>query len=91
MVRILGEDPEAAEELAVSPSRRWTVGSGPRSPSSARSRSLKVVSGPDRKIRDAATFLGCAFLAVNAPRCLAHCDVTPSVFCSDMLACADVC
>ena len=47
MVRILGEDPEAAEDLAVSPSRRWTVGSRPRSPSSARSRSLKVVSAPD--------------------------------------------
>ena len=51
MVRILGEDPEAAEELAVSPSRRWTVGSGPRSPSSTRSRPLKVVTGPDGRFQ----------------------------------------
>ena len=46
MVRILGEDPEAGEDAAMSPSKRWT-GAGQsiagRSPSSARSRSLNKV------------------------------------------------
>ena len=46
MVRILGEDPEAGEDAAMSPSKRWTeagqslVG---RSPSSVRSQSLNKV------------------------------------------------
>ncbi len=49
MVRILGDDPEASEDAAMSPGRRWTVpgqSMAGRSPSNARSRSLnKVCSG----------------------------------------------
>lgn len=47
MVRILGEDPEASDDAAMSPTRRWTVPSqtlGARSPSTAPSRSLNKVS-----------------------------------------------
>ena len=46
VVRILGEDPEAGEDAAMSPSKRW-AGAGQsiagRSPSSARSQSLNKV------------------------------------------------
>ena len=47
VVRILGDDPEASEDAAMSPGKRWTVPSqsmAGRSPSNARSRSLNKVS-----------------------------------------------
>ena len=46
MVRILGEDPEAGEDAAMSPARRWAASGqsiAGRSPSNARSRSLNKV------------------------------------------------
>ena len=46
VVRIRGEDPEAGEDAAISPARRWTTpgqGIAGRSPSNARSRSLNKV------------------------------------------------